>query len=541
MHSKSTHVNTISSKGAVQLEQVAVCLHPQDDVAIAKIDLQKGLILERDVTGCRPTRVSVRQFIPSGHKIALHEIAAGAPVRRYGQVIGFATRDILVGEHVHTYNLGMKAFARDHAFGVDARPVTYVPEDERRTFLGYRRADGPVGTRNYIAVISTVNCSAHATREIAHYFTSERLADYANVDGVIALTHHGGCSIRIGGEDYAMLQRTLVGMANHPNVGAYVLVGLGCEVNQISELVQGYDLQVPFADGSGNDTSSRRPLGLVIQDLGGVLETVKAGVAAIDELLPVVNAAQRTPQPLGELMLALHCGGSDGWSGVTANPLVGAISDEVVRQGGTVVLSETPEIYGAEQVLTRRAISPQVGQKVVDLVRWWEEYADQRGIEIDNNPTPGNKAGGLTTIYEKSLGAIAKAGNSPLVDVYSYAAPVTERGFAFMDGPGNDWVTVTGQVAGGCNLVLFTTGRGSAFGFKPAPTIKISSNSILYERMPDDMDLNAGKVLEGATMEEVASELLDLIVAVASGQPSKSEALGIGEAEFCPWSLGGTL
>jgi altronate hydrolase len=379
-------------------------------------------------------------------------------------------------------------------------------------------------------LIASVNCSAHTSREIARYFTPERLASYPNVDGVIALTHHLGCTSRIGGPDYRMLQRTLAGMARHPNVGAFVFIGLGCETNQISALIEDEKL-------NGN-----RPVPhLVIQDEGGIRKTVAAGIATVETLLPQVNATQREPQPISELMVALECGGSDSWSGITANPLVGMVADAVVRQGGTVVLSETPEVYGAEHLLTRRAVSPAVGQKLVDKIRWWEAYTRKMGMEIDNNPSPGNKAGGLTTIYEKSLGAIAKGGSTPLTGVYEYAEPVKNRGFTFMDSPGYDPVSVTGMVAGGCNVVLFTTGRGSVFGFKPAPSIKICTNSATYNRMEEDMDLNAGKIQEGTSMEPVAEELLDLMIAVASGQPSKSEAQGVGEAEFNPWTLGGMV
>ena len=517
------------TSAVVSLGEVAVRLHPQDTVAIAKIDLQVNITLTVDNSHV-PTHVPVRQSIPSGHKVALQEVAAGEPVRRYGQVIGFASRNILPGEHVHTHNLGIQGFDRDPAFGVDARAAAYVPEDERRTFLGYRRSDGRVGTRNYVAVVSTVNCSAHVAREIARYFTRERMADFPNVDGVFALTHQLGCPMK-----YVLLQRTLAGMARHPNIGACVLVGLGCETNQVGDLVENYGL------GSGEGMLSGYPPGLVIQELGGIRSTVEAGVAAIEEMLPVVNAVERTAQPLSALMLALQCGGSDSWSGVTANPVVGLVADEVVRQGGTVVLAETPEIYGAEHLLTRRAVSQEVGQRLVAQVRWWEQYARRMGFEIDDNRSVGNEAGGLTTIYEKSLGAVAKAGSTPLAGVTDYAEPVTARGFVFMNSPGYDPVSVTGQVAGGCNLVLFTTGRGSVFGFKPAPTIKISTNSRMYEHMVDDMDLNAGKVLEGLDMTAVAAELLDLVMAVASGQPSKSESQGVGEAEFNPWNLEGTL
>jgi altronate hydrolase len=517
---------------ALPLHEVAVHLDPQDDVAIAKADLLTGTVLTLENGEGQSMQVTLRQPVPSGHKIALREVAADQPVRRYGQVIGFASQAIRPGEHVHVHNLGSEGFEREYAFGMDVEPVTLVPEGERRTFLGYRREGGGIGTRNYVAVISTVNCSARTSREIARYFTPERLEGYANVDGVIALTHASGCSIRKDGPDYVWLQRTLAGMARHPNVAAAIFVGLGCEVNQFSDLARNYDLGRP---GQGF------PPSLTIQELGGIRRTVQAGIEMIEALLPEVNAVARTPQPISELMLALQCGGSDGWSGVTANPALGLVADEVVRQGGTIVLGETPEIYGAEHLLTRRAASPEVGRKLVEKVRWWEAHTRKFGTQINNNPTPGNKAGGLTTIYEKALGAITKSGRTPLMDVYDYAERVTARGFTFMDSPGNDWMAVTGQVAGGCNLVLFTTGRGSVFGFKPAPCIKIASNAATFERMRDDMDLNAGKVLEGVGLEEVAGELLDLVIDVASGQASKSEAQGVGEEEFNPWRYGETV
>jgi altronate hydrolase len=450
-------------------------------------------------------------------------------------VIGFASQRIAPGEHVHSHNLAAPDFDREYTFGTGVQAVDVVPRAERRTFRGYLRPDGRVGTRNYVALISTVNCSAHVTREIAHAFTPERLAPYPNVDGVIALTHHNGCSFQYEGADHILLQRTLAGMATHPNVGAYAIVGLGCEQNQMDVLIAQHALdRAPGAPRRG-------PVGLVIQDLGGVRKTIEAGIAAVERLLPVANEAVRTPQPVSELALALQCGGSDGWSGVTANPLVGHVADALVRQGGTALLSETPEIYGAEQMMVRRAVSREVGEKLIAQVRWWEAYAQRSGVVLDNNPSPGNKAGGLTTIYEKSLGAIAKAGSTPLTGVYEYAERVTARGVGWMNSPGNDWIAVTGQVASGCTLVVFTTGRGSVFGFKPSPVIKVCTNSRTYARMAEDMDVNAGKVLEGTPMDQLADELFDLIVAVASGQPSKSEAQGIGEAEFCPWGLGGTL
>lgn len=508
--------------GDMPLADVAIHLHPNDPVAIAQIELAPGSRLAMaGALGLEP--IVVRQHIPAGHKLALRPIGAGQPVHRYGHIIGLARYDIQPGDHVHTHNLGVEGFDRDPAFGVDARPVDLAPVATRRTFLGYRRPDGRVGTRNYVAVLSTVNCSAHAAREIArHWQQPGSLAAYPYIDGVIALTHSLGCPT-----PQELLQRTLAGMACHPNIGACVLIGLGCETNQGSELAARYGL----------DAVPR----LVIQEMGGLSATVEAGIVAVDQLLPVACAARRSPQPISELVVALQCGGSDAWSGVTANPLLGRVADEIVRQGGTVVLAETPEIYGAEHLLTRRAATPAVGHKLLDQVRWWEMHARQLGLELDQNRSTGNAAGGLTTIYEKSLGAVAKAGSTPLVDVVGYAETVTARGLVFMNTPGYDPVSVTGQMAGGCTLILFTTGRGSVLGGKPAPCIKISSSSDLYGRLSSDIDLDAGRVLAGAGLDQVAAELLDLAIAVASGQPSKSEAQGVGEAEFCPWNMEGTL
>ncbi len=511
----------------VSFDEVAIRLHARDNVGIARRPLQAGNVLE-----CADGLLTLRDFVTDGHKFALQDIASGSELRRYGQIIGFATQDIAAGEHVHSHNLAVQDFIREYEFAQETTPLPEIPVTQRLTFDGYLRPDGRVGTRNFIAVISTVNCSAHTTREITRHFTPDRLAAWPNMDGVIALAHLSGCAVQIGGADYVLLQRTLAGMARHANIGAYIIVGLGCEANQIADLVANYSL-----NGSGLEA----PPGLTIQGEGGTRKTIAAGVAAIKELLPQVNACQRSPQPVSELMVALQCGGSDGWSGVTANPLVGAASDLLVQQGGTVVLGETTEIYGAEQTLTRRAVSREVGERLLELIRWWEAHSAKHGMEIDNNPSPGNKLGGLTTIYEKSLGAVAKGGSTPLTGVYDYAEPVTGRGFTFMDSPGYDPVAVTGQVAGGSNLVLFTTGRGSAFGFLPAPSIKLASNSALYQHMEEDMDFDAGRILDGLSMDDAAQELLDMMIVVASGTPSKSEALGVGEAEFNPWNLGGTL
>lgn len=510
----------------VALEDVAVLLHPEDDVAIAKQPLAAGTAMK--LPGGET--LAVGALVPPGHKVALRPIGAGEPVHRYGHVIGFASRAIEAGEHVHSHNLGIGELELDYAFCSDYEPVEILPEAERRTFLGFVRPDGRVGTRNFVAVLASVNCSASAVVAIAAHFAQPGALDpYPNVDGVIALPHKGGCGAHIGSEAVHQLQRTLMGTVRHPNVAGYVILGLGCEVNQPDDMIE-------FAGAAGE-----HPRVITIQDDGGYLETVRRGIEAVERILPGANQATRAPAPVSELMVALQCGGSDSWSGVTANPGLGKACDLLVRQGGTVVLGETTEIYGAEHLLTRRARSQEVAEELLDKIRWWERYTEWWGASIDNNPTPGNKAGGLTTIYEKSLGAAAKAGSTPLNQVVGYGEPVTERGFVHMDSPGFDPVSVTGQVAGGCNVVVFTTGRGSAFGYRPAPSIKIATNSELYARQAPDMDIDAGKVLDGIGLDELGEEILEEIVAVASGKQSKSEAAGIGAEEFNPWILGATL
>ena len=515
----------------IALAEVAVLLHPLDDVAIARVPLNRGVVLR--LPGEQGELVEVKQRILSGHKVALRDRAIGQPVLRYEAIIGYATQPIQAGMHVHSHNLAVGALNQVYDFGVDVRPVEVVPVEQRRTFMGYRRPDGKAGTRNYIAIISSVNCSASTVRFIQRRFGPEVMKDYPNIDGVIGFTHKNGCAMQSGGEAIAQLQLVLAGMAVHPNVGAYVLVGLGCESNQLQELISNTELDA--------GRQWKKPLFLTIQENHGVGHTVNEATRIISELLPQVNDVQREEIPISELTVALQCGGSDGWSGVTANPSLGYCVDELVRQGGTAVLSETPEIYGAEHILLRRAISPEIGEQFVERLRWWDHYTAINNMEMDNNPSPGNKLGGLTTIYEKSLGAVAKGGSTPLNAVYKYAEQITQRGLVVMDTPGYDPVSVTGQVAGGSNIIVFTTGRGSCFGYKPAPSIKVASNSALYENLGDDMDINAGVVLDGVDARTVGMEILEEIIAVASGKQSKSEAQGIGDEEFAPWILGATM
>jgi altronate hydrolase len=518
---------------------VAVLLRGDDNVAVAVRPLPKGRVL--DLGG---HSVEVREPIGLGHKVALAEIAPGAPVRKYGQIIGFASRPIAPGDWVHVHNLQADLFDRDYAFASE-RPPMPVP-DRPRTFEGFLRADGRVGTRNYVAVISTVNCSASTSRYIADHFRDGRWrSEFPNVDGVFAITHKGGCGLPFEGPDHQILERVLAGFARHPNVAAYVIVGLGCEGAYAEHLVQSQHLTLVGSSTQGASQShlhaGSAPRVLNIQDEGGITRTVEAAVRAVRALLPEANASRRTEQPASKLCLAMECGGSDGNSGVTANPALGVAADLVIGQGGTAVLGETTEIYGAEHLLTRRAVSRSVGEKLVERIKWWEWYTGVFGARIDNNPSPGNKAGGLTTIYEKSLGALAKAGSTPLVDVADYAAPASRPGLIFMDTPGYDPPCTTGLVASGANVLVFTTGRGSVLGLKPTPCIKVATNTPMYDRMSDDMDLNAGSILEGETVDSVGRRLFDLILDVASGKETKSENLGVGEEEFAPWTIGPTL
>jgi altronate hydrolase len=519
---------------AVPLSEVAVHLRPQDNLAVVTKPLQAGAVLEYN-----GQNLTVASRVGLGHKLALKAIKKGEAVYKYGQIIGHASQDIKPGDHVHVHNVGAEAFERDYAYCQDCPPRPVAAET--RYFDGYDR--GPeraepyrYGTRNYIAVISTVNCSAATSKYITQRFNAtDLLKRFPNVDGVIAITHKAGCAMQYDGPDHKQLDRTLAGFAKHANVSAYILVGLGCETGQAIHLVEGERLIQ--LDGK----SRKQPLVLTIQECGGISKTVDAGVKAIAELLPRVNDVQRVKLPAKHLILGTNCGGSDGNSGVTANPALGVASDLLVAQGGISILGETPEIYGAEHLLTRRAVSREVGEKLVERIKWWEWYTSIFGAEINNNPSVGNKEGGLTTIYEKSLGAIAKGGTTAMVDVVHYAEPVRTKGFVVMDTPGYDPVSMTGIVAGGANVCVFTTGRGSVFGCKPSPSIKIATNSPLYHHMLDDMDINAGVILDGTPVETVGKQIFEEILAVASGKKTKSEINGVGEEEFAPWSIGPTL
>lgn len=501
-------------------------LNANDNVLVAL-----DRLAERMVVG----GVELRASIPRGHKFAAKPIKAGQVIRRYGEVIGFAASDIAAGDHVHTHNCVLGEFERDFAPATETRPTNYV--NDPASFQGYVRANGSVATRNYIAIIASVNCSSGTGRYIAEAFrrnplTGESPLDaYPNVDGVVALGHKTGCGMASEGEGMDLLRRTIAGYARHPNFGAVIMVGLGCEANQVSSLLRAEGLE-----------PSEKFKTLVIQETGGARKTVEEGIRRVRELLPLADQARREPVSAAHIKLALQCGGSDSFSGLTANPALGFAADMLVRHGGTAILTETTEIYGAEHLLTRRAVNPGVAQKLLDRIEWWKEYTRANGGEIDNNPSPGNKAGGLTNIVEKSLGAVVKAGSTNLVDVVRYAEAVEARGLVVMDGPGFDPVSATGQVAGGANVLCFTTGRGSVFGCKPTPSIKLATNTPLYNRMPEDMDINCGGIADGSdTVEACGVRIFEKILAVASGEPTKSELMGFGDDEFAPWQIGATV
>jgi len=502
-----------------------IVLHESDNVGIAKVALPAGVLFaEKDVT--------LLNDIPAMHKVAIVDINKDQAILKYGQIIGFANQDIKAGTHVHVHNCVMGELAKDYGFCEEAKPTAFIPKDQRATFQGYKRINGKTGTRNFLGILTTVNCSATVAKAIAQHFTfSGELNQYPNIDGVVAMTHDGGCGMRSDGEGYETLRRTFNGYAGHPNFGGVMMVGLGCETMQIHRVMEECGL-----------ANSNTFTAYTIQDVGGTRLAIEKGIEQLRLMLPLVNKFQRETISASELIIGLQCGGSDALSGITANPALGIAGDIVVRHGGTVILSETPEIFGAEHLLTRRAETPEIAEKLLARIHWWQDYTARNDFELNNNPSPGNKAGGLTTIIEKSLGAQAKSGSTNLRDVVLYAEDITSKGFVFMDSPGYDPVSATGQVASGAQILCFTTGRGSAFGCKPAPSIKLATNSQIYAHMQEDMDLNCGKVAEGEiSLEESGQEIFEEILAVASGKKTKSELLGYGDNEFIPWKIGAVV
>lgn len=497
-------------------------LHPNDNVVVARVDVAIG-------TPVPGEGFTARSQVPAGYKIAARKILKGEPILKYSVTVGFANADIEPGTLVHSHNTEFREFDRDYAHASEFKPVTLLPETERATFQGYVRANGQVGTRNFIGLLSTVNCSATVVHKIAEWFTPERLAEFPNVDGVVAFSHSIGCGMEMSGEPMELLRRTTAGYARHPNLAAALIVGLGCERNQLKGLMEQEQLQ-----------AGARLHTFIMQESGGTRKTIEAGIAAVRALLPEANKARRETVSASHLCVGLQCGGSDGFSSITANPALGAAVDILARHGGTGILSETPEIYGVEHTLTRRAASRAIGEQLVERIRWWkDEYSVGRDVQINGQVSPGNQVGGLANIFEKSLGSSMKGGTGPLMAVYRYAEPVTAKGFVFMDTPGFDPVSATGQIAGGANLIAFTTGRGSMFGSKPAPCLKLATNTPMFQRLEEDMDINCGEILDGTvSVQEMGQRIFELFLRTASGQASKSENLGLGDHEFVPWQIG---
>ena len=505
------------------MEPLAIRLHDNDNVITAKSDIDTDMLLNDE-------NITTKQFIPVGHKIATKDISKGQDIIKYDNIIGTATDNIAVGDHVHVHNTGMSDKKRDYEFSQGCKELEILPEDKQATFMGYKRPGGKYGTRNFVGIISSVNCSATVCKKIADTFNEEVMSQYPNVDGVVSITHSLGCGGNSNGMGWELLQATMQGYSRHPNFGGLLVIGLGCEVNQVAGMAQSMSW-------ANSDTFKM----MTIQEVGGSRKTINEGVEMIKQMLPILNKNKREKCPASGLILGLECGGSDAYSGMTANPALGAAVDLLVKNGGTGTLAETPEIFGAEHLLTRRAITEEVGTKIVNFIKWWQEdyLAKHQPEQLHQDPSPGNKAGGLTTILEKSLGAVAKGGTTNLVDVYQYAEPIKAKGFTFMNTPGYDPLSVTGMVAGGANIICFTTGRGSVFGCKPSPSIKLATNNDLYERMTEDMDINCGKILMGeSNIEEMGKEIFQYILDIASGQQSKSEINGVGDLEFIPWQMG---
>ena len=494
-------------------------LNEKDNIGIAPMDIPENKELSSDLKS--------REYIPYGHKVSLEKISKGEFIYRYGQIIGVSSKNIMPGEHVHSHNLSFSDFKREYEINIKNNTSKY--SNKEFFFDGYKRDNGSSGTRNYIGLISTVNCSATVVKKISDRINNFlKGKNFKNIDGAVCMKHSSGCGMHNAGYSMDVFNRTIEGFKIHPNFGKVYVIGLGCECAQISL----------YKD----DQIKRNIEYLNIQDEGGTNEIITNVTSKIINQLDEINSISRVNIPVSELTVALQCGGSDSYSGITANPALGLASDMIVDNGGTTLLSETPEIYGAEHLLFEKSSNIKNIEKLNKQIEWWKEYVASNDSSLDNNPSPGNKKGGLTTILEKSLGAVSKAGNRNLVDVLDYAEQVKTKGFNFMNSPGYDPVSVTGQVASGANIICFTTGRGSCFGFKPTPSIKIATNTNMYNKLEEDMDINAGTIMDNEkTIEEIGKEIFNKIITVASGEKSKSEINGYGDDEFNPWIIDPTL
>ncbi|MGB3244347.1 MAG: altronate dehydratase family protein [Sulfitobacter sp.] len=500
-----------------------ILLAQTDNIVVATSPVAKGSVLVDH-------GVSANHDTPQGHKIAVRPIQQGAPILKFDTVIGYAAEDIAAGDWLHSHNIKFDAVDKDYAYARDYVATELLPVAARAQFMGIRRDNGRIGTRNYIGLFVTVNCSATVARKIANYFDEGRMEAWENVDGVIPFIHESGCGMEMTGEPMDLLRRTLSGYIRHPNLAGAVVLSLGCERNNLAQFFE----EEGLAEGKMLRT-------ITMQHVGGTANAIAEGKAAVRDMLDQANSVRREPCSAEHITIGMQCGGSDGLSGLSANPGLGAAADILIRNGGTAILSETPEIFGVEHLLTRRARTEAVGHKLVERMDWWLDYTKGRDTQINGVVSPGNQAGGLANVLEKSLGGMKKSGSTGLMEVYRYAEPVTQKGLVFMDTPGFDPVSATGQIAGGANLICFTTGRGSCFGSYPSPTIKLASNTQMFSQMQEDMDVNCGTVIDGGqSIEALGQEIFERILAVASGEKSKSEALGVGEEEFAPWPIGVT-
>ncbi|NIE73297.1 altronate dehydratase [Pantoea sp. Ap-967] len=521
MTSATESVASPQALGQKAVKSPFIRLDSRDNVVVARVAVQPG-------TPVPSEQLVTLHEVPAGHKIAAIAIKRGEPILKYNTVIGYAAEDVVPGTWLHSHNINFDEVVKDYRFGLDYKATERVPAERQAMFQGIVRSDGRVATRNYIGVYCVSHRAASVARQVAAWFTPERLAAYPNVDGVVPYVHEQGAAMERSGEPMEYLHRVLSGYIVHPNNAGGVLIALGEEDNDLDYFMRAHSLE----EGGQLKT-------LVMQDLGGSKRTLEAGIAAVQAMLPHANQVRREPVSAEHIVVGLQCGGSDGFSGLSANPALGAAMELLIANGGTAILSETSEIFGVEHTLTARAVTPAVGQKLVDRINWWLRYNEGKDTQINGRVSPGNNAGGLANVLEKSLGGAKKGGNAPLMEVYQYAERVNARGLVFMDTPGYDPVAATGQIAGGANLICFTTGRGSCFGSVPAPTVKLASNTPMYERMVGDMDINCGVIIDGeATIAQMGEIIFQQVLQHASGLPTKSEALGVGINEFVPWPLG---
>lgn len=502
-------------------KNLTIRLHPDDNVVVARVDIPAGTEIPEE-------GFVTKNDIPAGHKVACVDIEADGKVVKFATPICLSARPIAAGEHVHKHNVHTEPLEKDYAFCSEYKETELVPEDERIKFNGFVRESGKVGTRNYIGIFTTVLCCAGVAKGIADYFSKEVMKQYPNVDGVIPFIVDTGCGMEQSGAPMDILRRCTGNYIKHPNIGAALIVGLGCERNNIDAFMQ--------QEGIVETDRIKR---FVIQEHHGSVQSIKDGIEIVKEFLEIANKDEREPASIEHLMVALQCGGSDGFSVISANPALGVAMDKLVKNGGTCVLAETTEIYGGEHILTRNAATPELAQKIIDIMDWWKDYSVGHAVQFTGNTVPGNIKGGLTSTAEKALGVVQKGGSTGLVDVVDYAFPVTKHGFNYMDTPARDSVSMTGEISGGCNICVFTTGRGTCIGTYPSPTIKLCSNTPAFNNMKDDMDINCGTIVDGEkTLAEVGEEIFDYILEVANGKYPKSEELGYGVDEFKPWQFG---